>query len=82
MTNVLLESAASGRPIITTVLPGCGETVDDGVTGYVVQPQNANDVAAKIKKFLLLSSEEKKALGEAGRRKMERQFDRRIGICG
>ena len=80
MANVLLESAASGRPIITTALPGCGETVDDGVTGYVVQPQNANDVAAKIKQFLLLSAEEKKAMGEAGRRKMERQFDRRIVV--
>lgn len=80
MANVLLESAASGRPIITTSLPGCGETVDGGVTGYIVQPQNANDVAAKIKKFLLLSHEEKKAMGEAGRQKMERQFDRRIVV--
>ena len=78
MANVLLESAASGRPIITTSLPGCGETVEDGVTGYIVQPQNAKDVAAKIKKFLLLSYEEKKKMGQTGRLKMERQFDRRI----
>lgn len=78
MANVLLESAASGRPIITTNLPGCGETVDDGVSGYVVKPQDANDVAEKIRKFISLSHDEKKAMGEAGRRKMERQFDRRI----
>ena len=80
MANVLLESAASGRPVITTNLPGCGETVDDSLTGYIVQPQNANDVAEKIKKFLVLSHKEKKAMGEAGRRKMERQFDRRIVV--
>ena len=80
MANVLLESAASGRPIITTSLPGCGETVDNGITGYIVQPQNANDVAEKIHRFLQLSYEEKKAMGEAGRRKMESQFDRRIVV--
>lgn len=80
MANVLLESAASGRPIITTNLPGCGETVDDGVTGYVVEPRNANDVADKIRKFLQLPHEKKKAMGEAGRLKMERQFDRSIVV--
>ena len=80
MANVLLESAASGRPIITTALPGCGETVDDGITGYIVEPRNANDVADRIRKFLSLPHKEKKAMGEAGRRKMERQFDRRIVV--
>ena len=80
MANVLLESAASGRPIITTNLPGCGETVDDGVTGFIVKPRNAEDVAEKIRKFLQLPFEEKKAMGEAGRLKMERQFDRNIVV--
>lgn len=80
MANVLLESAASGRPIITTSLPGCGETVDDGITGFIVKPKDTIDVADKIRKFILLSNDEKKAMGEAGRRKMERQFDRRIVV--
>lgn len=80
MANVLLESAASGRPIITTNLPGCGETVDDGVTGYIVNPRDAYDVAEKIRKFISLSHKEKEAMGLAGRKKMERQFDRRIVV--
>ena len=80
MANVLLESAASGRPIITTSLPGCGETVDDGVTGYIVNPRDTNDVAEKIRKFISLSHKEKEAMGLAGRKKMERQFDRRIVV--
>lgn len=80
MANVLLESAASGRPIITTGLPGCGETVDDGVTGYIVRPKDISDVVSKIRKFISLSNDEKKAMGEAGRKKMERQFDRRIVV--
>lgn len=80
MANVLLESAASGRPIITTNLPGCGETVDDGITGYIVRPKDTNDVVEKIRKFIALTPEQKKAMGEAGRRKMESQFDRRIVV--
>ena len=80
MANVLLESAASGRPIITTNLPGCGETVDDGVTGYVVKPQDTMDVVDKIRKFISLSYHQKKAMGEEGRKKIERQFDRRIVV--
>lgn len=80
MANVLLESAASGRPIITTNLPGCGETVDDGVTGYVVSPKDTKDVVDKIRKFIALTPQQKKAMGEAGRRKMESQFDRRIVV--
>jgi len=37
MSNVLLESTACGRPIITTDRSGCREVVDDGVNGYVVE---------------------------------------------
>lgn len=78
MANVLLESAASGRPLITTDMPGCGETVDDGVTGFVVKPQNSNDLKEKIERFIALSHEEKRNMGIAGRKKMEREFDRKI----
>ena len=34
LSNVLLESAASGRPIITTNRSGCREVVDNGINGY------------------------------------------------
>lgn len=80
MANVLLESAASGRPVITTNLPGCGETVDDGITGYIVRPKDTADVVDKIKKFISLTPQQKKAMGKAGRKKMEAQFDRQIVV--
>ena len=35
MSNVLLEAAASGRPIITSDIPGCRESVVNGDTGYL-----------------------------------------------
>lgn len=78
MANILLESAASGRPIITTTLPGCGETVEDGVTGFTVKEKDSDSVAEAMEKFINLTQQEKEKMGEEGRKKMEREFDRNI----
>lgn len=80
MSNVNLESAANGRPVITTDVPGCKETVDDGVTGFLVQPRSADDLIEKVEQFILLSNEERKEMGLAARRKVEKEFDRNIVI--
>jgi galacturonosyltransferase len=80
MSNVLLESCACGRPIITTNRSGCREIVDDGVNGYIVNQKDSNDLIAKIEKFLSLTNQERKMMGLAGRRKVEREFDRKIVV--
>ena len=80
LSNVLLESAASGRPIITTNRSGCREVVDDGINGYVVEEKNSKDLIEKIEKFLAKSIEERKAMGLAGRLKVEKEFNRQIVI--
>ncbi|MCS0670399.1 glycosyltransferase family 4 protein [Cytobacillus firmus] len=76
MSNVLLESAACGRPVITTNRSGCREIVNDGVNGYLVSQKNTHDLIEKIEKFLTLSNEAKKQMGIEGRRKVEREFNR------
>lgn len=78
MSNVLLESCACGRPIITTNRPGCREIVDDGVNGFVVKQRDAEDLISKIENFLALPYAEKREMGLNGRRKVEREFDRQI----
>ncbi len=80
MSNVLLESAASARPIITTNRSGCREIVDDGVNGYVVREKDSKDLIEKIEKFLDLSVDERRQMGLAGRRKVEKEFDRQIVV--
>jgi glycosyltransferase involved in cell wall biosynthesis len=80
LSNVLLESAACGRPIITTNRAGCREVVDDGVNGFVINPKDSQDLIAKIEKFLSLEYEVKKKMGLAGRKKVENKFDRRIVV--
>lgn len=80
LSNVLLESAASGRPIITTDRSGCREVIEDGVNGFVVKQQDSQDLINKIEKFLKLSVAEREAMGLAGRTKVEKEFDRQIVI--
>jgi len=80
LSNVLLESAASGRPIITTDRSGCREVVEDGINGYVVEQRSSEDLIDKIEKFIALRHEEKKMMGLAARAKVEREFDRQIVV--
>ena len=80
MSNVLLESCSTGRPIMTTMRAGCREIVDDGVNGYVVKQQDAEDLIEKVEKFLALPYTERKAMGDAAREKAEREFDRNLVV--
>lgn len=80
MSNVLLESAASGRPVITTDKPGCREIVDEGVTGFIVKSQDIETLKIAVEKFINMPYEEKVNMGLAGRRKVEKEFDRNIVI--
>ena len=80
LSNVLLESSASARPIITTDRAGCREVIEDGVNGYVCKQNDSADLIRQVEKFLALSWEERKNMGLAGRQKVEREFDRQIVI--
>jgi galacturonosyltransferase len=80
MSNVLLESCSTGRPIITTNRAGCREIIEDGRNGFLVKQQDADDLTAKVEKFIALPYAERKAMGDAAREKVEREFDRQIVI--
>lgn len=80
MSNVLLESASSGRPLITTNNPGCQETVEDGKTGYIYECGNVDALVSTIERFLALPNTQRKDMGEKGRKRMEDNFSRKIVI--
>lgn len=80
MANVLLEGASTGRPVIATDVPGCRETYDPYVSGIPFKAKSADDMVRAIEEFLAMSYEERKAMGIAGRKKVEEQFDRQIVI--
>jgi galacturonosyltransferase len=80
MSNVLLESASSGRPLITTDNPGCYETVEDGKTGFIYHGGDIEALIASIERFLALPNSQRKMMGELGRKRMENNFSRKIVI--
>jgi len=80
MSNVLLESASSGRFLITTNNPGCKETVEDEVTGYIYNGEDVNALINTIEKFLALTNDERRSMGEAGRQRVKEHFSRVIVV--
>lgn len=75
LSRVLMEALAMGKPIITTDIPGCRETVEEGKNGFLAQPQNTESLIVAVKKFLALSREERREMGTYSRRKAEQEFD-------
>jgi glycosyltransferase involved in cell wall biosynthesis len=68
----LLEAAATGRPIISTNVPGCREVVTPGVNGILVRPRDAADLAQALAK--MLREESLCTMGAASRRIAEERF--------
>lgn len=71
--KVLLEAAASGRPIITTDMPGCREVVEDGINGFLVKPRDPNGLAQAMRE-LLADSNLRLRMGVASRQRAEAAF--------
>ncbi len=71
--KVLLEAASAGRAIVTTDMPGCRETVEDGETGILVEPKNAWSLADALEK-LLGDNALRADMGKKGRARIEKDF--------
>lgn len=80
MANTNLESAASGRPVITTDIPGCREAVLNGKTGLLCEPRNADSLCSAMRRMRQTPREERARMGMAGRRHMEEKFDKKIVV--
>ncbi len=46
--RALLEAAVSGRPIVTTRMPGCTDVIRDGWNGFLVPPRDPRLMAERI----------------------------------
>lgn len=80
MSNVVLESAALGRPVITTQRHGCMEAVDDGLTGYLFPERQTEALIACVERFIALPYAAKVHMGQAAHDKMAREFNRLIVV--
>lgn len=76
MCNALMESAAMGRALLVSDVPGCRETVAEN-GGLKFPVKSADGIERAVEAFLDLTSAEREAMGLVAREKMEREFDRR-----
>jgi len=71
------EASAAGLPVVATHVGGIPEVIEDGVTGNLVQPERPAELAGALV-ALLSDPERRRAMGEAGRARMQRLFD--VGV--
>ncbi|MCX6135052.1 MAG: glycosyltransferase family 4 protein [Ignavibacteriales bacterium] len=70
----VLEGMAMGKAIITTDVPGCRETVENGRNGLLVPPRDADALAAAMKD-MIAHPDRRAAMGKESRKLAEERFD-------
>ena len=80
LSNVLLEAAATGRPVLASKVAGCMETFDEGVTGIGFNAKSVDSLYKAIEKFIAMPYEQKKEMGKKGRLKVENEFSRQTVV--
>ena len=78
MSNVNLEASATGRPVITTDIPGCRESVENEYTGWLCEPKSVDSLYEKMKAFLETDISKREVMGKYARQKMVDEFDKKI----
>lgn len=72
--KVMIEAAASGRPVVSTRTAGGQEIVVSGKTGLLAEPGDPASLAAKLR-LLLDNPAQAAAMGRAGRERVLEKFD-------
>lgn len=76
MSNVLLEAASMGKPLIASNISGCKEIISEGENGFLFDVQSVSSLQEKIIRFINLDEKSKAYMGEQSRRKVICDFDR------
>lgn len=75
LNRSLMEACSCGKPIITTNIFGCKETVEDGVNGFLVEPKNVQSLVDAITRYIELSKEQKRQMSLESRKFAQSRFD-------
>jgi len=73
--KTLIEALAMAKPIVTTNVPGCKETVKDGQNGFLCEVKNSEDLADKLYKMYNLSENELQKISIFSRKYAEVKFN-------
>jgi glycosyltransferase involved in cell wall biosynthesis len=78
MPRVVMEAQAVGRPVITTDVPGCRESIDDNISGYLVKVKSTEALVEGIEKFIKLTQKQRIEMGNKGRLKAEKEYSDKV----
>jgi glycosyltransferase involved in cell wall biosynthesis len=73
LPRVVLQARASGIPVVATRVDGTPEAIDEGITGFLVDPGHPEEAAARVVR-LLDDSALRRVMGEEARKGLE-EFD-------
>ncbi|MFH1861675.1 MAG: glycosyltransferase family 4 protein [bacterium] len=76
LSGAITIAMAMGKPVIGTAIAGTPELIEDGITGLLVPPTDAQKLADAILRIAALSPDERALMGRKARSKMEQHFSR------
>jgi glycosyltransferase involved in cell wall biosynthesis len=71
---------ASGKPLLMAVRGDAAQLVTQSGGGLVCEPENPRSIAETVVRFAAMSPEERRNMGEAGRRYYNEQLSLRVGV--
>ena len=80
LPRVMLESLAMAKPVITTDVAGCRETVVHGHNGYCVPAKDSDRLLEALLQLRDSTPKEREGMGQAGRALALEEFDERTII--
>lgn len=75
MPRIILEGMSMAKPVITTNVAGCRQTVVDEFNGFLVEVKSVDSLALAIEKFIKLKPEKRTELGVNGRNMVINEFN-------
>lgn len=73
----VLQAQAAGLPVIATRAGGTPEAVQEGISGHILAPRDVSGFASRVVE-LLTDPDRARAMGEAGKARLGREFDIRV----
>jgi len=80
MPRTVLEAASCGRPAIVTDVPGCRQSIENNVTGWLCKLKSVDDLAQKMINCIEMECSELEEYGIRARQRIEREFSDQIVI--
>lgn len=74
LPNSICEAMSLGKPVVMSMVSDYGILVDDGITGYVCDPYDVNDISNVLRKCISLSNDEILDMGRKAKNKAEMLF--------